>query len=266
MRKSNFTSYFLVFFILSLLFVGISKTGFLSPLNSLLKDIFSPVQVLTYGAFNKITGFGQNSEIQSLKAENLSLTQKLVDQNRLVGDNKALRDQFQTASPKSPALIPADVVGAPGFIPGLSLPEILILNRGANDGVKTGDAVVYQNNLVGEITQVSVNLSSVTLLTNSASLFTAKTLNTQAQGVVKGQGGGVVVLDNVVLSESLKKDDVVLTNGDINAQNSGFPPDLTVGKIISVSKNPSDLFQKADIQPLIDLSNLEKVFVVVNYR
>jgi rod shape-determining protein MreC len=103
-------------------------------------------------------------------------------------------------------------------------------------------------------------------LTNSTSLFTAKTLNTQAQGVVKGQGGGGVVLDNVVLSESLKKDDLVLTNGDINTQNSGFPPDLTVGKIISVSKNPSDLFQKADIQPLIDLESLEKVFVVVNYR
>lgn len=265
MRKSSFTSYFLVFFILSLLLIGISKTGFLNPLNSFLGNVFSPVQVLTYGAFNKVTGFGQNSEIKSLKAENLQLTKQLVDQNKLAGDNKALRDQFQTASPKSPGLLPADVVGAPGFVPGLSIPETLILNRGINDGVKKGDAVVYENNLVGSITQVTANLSGVTLLTNSSSLFTAKTLNTQAQGVVKGQGGGEVVLDNVVLSDNLKKDDLVLTNGDINTQNNGFPPDLTVGKIISVSKNPSDLFQKADIQPLIDLSNLSKVFVVVNY-
>ena len=68
-----------------------------------------------------------------------------------------------------------------------------------------------------------------------------------------------------MLSDSLKKDDLVLTKGDVNAQNVGFPPDLTVGKIASVSKNPSDLFQKAEIQPLVDLSNLEKVFVVINY-
>jgi cell shape-determining protein MreC len=56
-----------------------------------------------------------------------------------------------------------------------------------------------------------------------------------------------------------------LTKGDISLQNTGYPPDLTIGKIISVSKNPSDLFQKAEISSLIDFSNLEKVFVVVNY-
>jgi rod shape-determining protein MreC len=265
MQKRSFVSYFLVFFILSLLVFGAAKTGFLNPFSSFIKDIFSPVQALTHGAFNKVTGFGNNAQIEELKAQNLVLVQKLIDQNKLIGDNKALRDQFQTVSPKSPSLIPADVVGAPGFIPGLSTVESLILNRGTNDGVKRGDAVVYENNLVGEVTQATANLSSVTLLTNSASLFTAKTLNTQAQGVVKGQGGGELILDNVVLSDSLKKDDLVLTKGDINAQNSGFPPDLTVGKIISVSKNPSDLFQKADIQPLVNFSKLEKVFVVINY-
>jgi rod shape-determining protein MreC len=265
MRKRSFVSYFLVFFVCSLLLVGASKIGFLKPLDSLFKNIFSPVQALTYQTFTKVTGFGQNAEIQTLKTQNLALTKQLVEQNKLVADNKALRDQFQTVSPKSPNLVPADVVGAPGFIPGLSVPEVLILSRGANDGIKIGDAVVYENNLVGKITQMSANLSSVTLVTNPASLFIAKTSQTGASGVVKGQGGGEVILDNVLLSDSLKKDDLVLTKGDINVQDSGFPPDLTVGKILSVSKNPSDLFQKAEISSLIDFSNLEKVFVVVNY-
>jgi rod shape-determining protein MreC len=266
MQKRNFISYFLVFFILSLLIVGASKTGLLNPLDSFFKTILSPVQSITYQTFAKVTGFGQNAEIQSLKAENLILAKQLIDQNKLIGDNKALRDQFQTANPKSPNLLPAEVVGAPGFVPGLSVPEILILNRGTNDGVKNGDAVVYENNLVGKITQVSANLSSVMLLTNPSSQFIAETLETKAQGVVKGQGGSEVILDNVILSDSLKKDDLVVTAGDINLQNNGFPPDLTVGKIISISKNPSDLFQKADIQPLIDFNNFETVFVVVNYQ
>jgi rod shape-determining protein MreC len=265
MQKRSFVSYFLVFFILSLLLVGASKTGFLNPLDSFFKDIFSPFQALTYQTFTKITDFGQNAEIESLKAQNFALTKKLVDQNKLIGDNKALRDQFQTENPKSTNLVSADVVGAPGFIPGFSTAETLILDRGINDGVKLGDAVVYQNNLVGKITQATANLSDVTLLTNSSSLFTAKTLETQAKGVIKGQGGGEVILDNVVLSDSLKKDDLVLTKGDISVQNAGFPPDLTVGRIISVSKNPSDLFQKAEIQTLVNFSKLEKVFVVVNY-
>jgi len=104
-----------------------------------------------------------------------------------------------------------------------------------------------QNNLSEKLLNNS-NLSSVTLLTNSSFLFTAKTLQTKRWSV-KGKAREVI-LDNVVLSDSLKKDDLVLTKGDVNAQNVGFPPDLTVGKIASVSKNPSDLFQKAEIQPL----------------
>jgi rod shape-determining protein MreC len=264
MQKRSFVSYFLVFFILSLLIVGISKVGFLNPLESFFKDIFSPIQSLTYGTFTKITGFGQNSEIKLLKAQNLVLTQKLVDQNKLAGDNKALRDQFQTTSPKSSNLVPADIIGAPGFISGFSVPETLILNKGTNDGVRLGDAVVYQSNLVGKVTQVTANLANVILLTNSSSLFTAKTLDTRAQGVAKGQGGGEMILDNVLLSDNLKKGDLVLTNGDIDMQTSGFPPDLTVGRITSVSKNPSDLFQKAEVGSLLDFSKLEKVFVVIN--
>jgi rod shape-determining protein MreC len=265
MRKSSFTSYFLVFFVLSLLIFGASKIGLLNPLDSLCKNILSPVQAVAYGTFAKLTDFGQNAKIQMLKAQNLALTQKLVDQNKLITDNKALRDQFQTASPKSANLIEADVVGAPGFMPGFSVPEALILDRGVNDGVKVGDAVVYENNLIGKITQATDNLSSVTLVTDASAQFIAKTLTTQASGVAKGQGGGEVVLDNVLLSDSLQKGDLVLTKGDVNAANSGFPSGLTVGKITSISKNPSDLFQKADIQPLVDFSNLGKVFVVVNY-
>src|ERR1035437_908070 len=114
MHKRSFVSYFLVFFILSLIIIGASKIGLFNPLDSFLKDIFSPIQSLTYGTFTKITGFGQNSEIKLLKAQNLILTQKLINQNKLVGDNKALRDQFQTENPRSTNLVSADVVGAPG--------------------------------------------------------------------------------------------------------------------------------------------------------
>jgi len=54
----------------------------LRPLDSLGKAIASPFQALTYGTFAKITEFGSNSKLQELKAQNLALTQKLVDQSK----------------------------------------------------------------------------------------------------------------------------------------------------------------------------------------
>jgi rod shape-determining protein MreC len=265
MQKRNFTSYFLIFLVMSLIIFGASKIGLLRPLDSLGKAIASPFQALTYGTFAKITEFGSNSKLQELKAQNLALTQKLVDQSKLIADNKALRDQFQTQNPKSTNLIEADVIGAPAFIPGISVPESLILNRGENDGVRIGQAVVYQDNLIGKIVGISSFSANVMLITNSASSFTVKTMATQSQGVIKGQGGGEMILDNVVLSDNLQTQDLVLTKGDVDTSNLGFPPDLVVGEISAISKNPSDLFQKADVKSLIDFSKRTKVFVVVNY-
>lgn len=263
-KKSGFLTLFIVFLLLSLLIFFGSKTGFLKPVNSLFQIILSPFEVLTYGIFSKITSLGSDSEIKSLKAENAVLVKKLVDQNRLIGDNKAFKDQFQTQNPKSTNLMPADVIGAPSFIPGVSVPETLTLDRGETDGVKTGNAVIYKDNLIGKVVKTSAYLSSVMLITNFSSSFTVKILSNQSLGVLKGQGGGEMVLDNVLLSEVLKKDDIILTKGDINQKGEGLEPDLIVGKITSISKNPSDLFQKAEVKSLVNFTNLNKVFIITN--
>lgn len=70
------------------------------------------------------------------------------------------------------------------------------------------------------------------------------------------------MLDNVVLAEGLEKDDLVSTKGDTDENGLGFPPDLVVGKIVSVNKKASNLFQSADIRSLVDFNKLETVFVI----
>lgn len=264
-KKNNFLVYFLVLFTFSLLIFGASTMGLLNPLDSFFKGILSPFQAATYSTFSNLTNFGSNSQIQSLKAQNLALTNKLIDQTKLIEDNKALKDQFQTENPKSQTLLPADIIGAPGFVPGFSVPEEIIINRGANDGVKLGEAVVYQNNLVGKITSVTPSLSTVNLISNASFSLTAQTLSTGAQGVVKGQGSGAMILDNVLLSDNLKKGDLVVTKGDVASSGLGFTQGLVVGQIASVNKNPSDLFQTAALQSLIDLNKLSEVFIIINY-
>jgi rod shape-determining protein MreC len=263
-KKNNFFYIFLSLLFLSLVIFAAFKIGIFKPIDSLVKGVLSPVQALTYGIYSKITDFGANNQLQVLKSLNLELTKKLVNQNKLVDDNKALNDQFQTQSPKSVNLLEADVIGAPGFVPGISVPEILILDRGENDGIKVGQAVIYKDNLIGKIMQISAFSSSVMLISNSSSFFTAKTMFTQVLGVAKGQGGGGIILDNVVLSDSLQKKDIVLTKGDIDNHGVGIPPDLVVGEIVSVSKFPSDLFQKASVKSKIDFSKLNKVFITIN--
>jgi cell shape-determining protein MreC len=56
---------------------------------------------------------------------------------------------------------------------------------------------------------------------------------------------------------------LVLTNGDVGLNGSGFPPDLIVGKITSIEKKPSALFQKAEVESFLDFSKITAVFVII---
>lgn len=262
-KRNSFLPYFFIFFFLSLFLFFSSKISFLKPINSFARNAFAPVQSLTYGIFFSATNIGSGSKIKLLQEENRSLIKKLADLIKVQKDNEALRDQFQTVNIRSTSLLPAEVVGAPGFLPGVSVPEALTLNRGESDGIKVGQAVIYKDNLIGIVVKTSKFLSSVSLITNSSSSFTASSLETNAQGVVKGQGGEII-FDNVLLSEILKKDDLIVTKGNINQKEEGFVAGLIVGKIASVSKNASDLFQKAEVKQLVDLTKLSTVFVIVS--
>lgn len=81
--------------------------------------------------------------------------------------------------------------------------------------------------------------------------------------MIKGQDGGIL-LDHVVLSEKIAKNDRILTKGDIDEGGSGFPPDLIVGRITSVNKRASDLFQTAEVKSLVDFERLSTVFIMVD--
>lgn len=262
-RKENFFLAFFVFLFLSVSIFGLSKIGILSPVSSVFQKISSPFQNTTYNFVNSISLFATNSKLKKLENENILLTSLISDQKKIKGDNSALLDQFQTVTPKSNTLLPANVIGSPSFIPAVTVPESLIIDRGENDGVVIGRVVVYKNNLVGKITKVNDSYSEVSLITNSASSLTAKTLSSQALGVAKGQGNGEIILDNVLLSDTLNVSDLVLTNGDTNLNGIGSPPDLVVGKILSVEKKASSLFQKAQVKSFIDFSKITRVFVIV---
>ena len=199
---------------------------------------------------------------QKTQDQTLAKAQSSVDYQTLKSDNTALRSQFETAETRSLMLLPAHVIGAPQFLPGVGEPESIVIDQGSLSGVSVGQAVVYKDNLVGSIDEVRPTASLVRLVSANGVSFPAKTNGTNALGVLKGAGNGTMVLDNVVLADELQKGDLVITQlgQDINAK--GFPPGLVIGKITSVEKNPSNLFQRASIVSLVDTTKTAIVFVV----
>lgn len=261
-RERFFISFFLFLFLsIGIFFVG--KTSGEGGFFGVIESLVLPIQKGVFSVFS--LPFFSNKTEQKLQTENASLHKKIVDQKNLEKENMALNDQFQTSYPKSQNLLPAHIVGMPNFIPNVSVPGLFIIDRGEKDTIKVGQAVVFLDNVIGKVTKVSKNLSVVTLITQGSSSFTAST-EIGILGIVKGKGEAMLGLENVQASQVLTVGDTVTTKGDIDENGIGYPPNLVVGKITSIDKTQSNLFQSARVLPILDFSKLEMVFVMTQYE
>ncbi len=256
-KRGGFFSLFVIFFLLSLISFLLFRGHDTQP-GGVIAWMVSSLRSNAYAASIRLSDTNSTE-----RAKQLQETTKQVVGETMNKENAALRDQFQTSSPRSSILLPSHILAAKGFIPGVSDPESFTIDVGSSDGVKSGYAVVLKDNLVGIITRVSSKLSIVQIVGNKQTSFTGKTLQTNAQGIIKGQGSGKMLFTNVVLSEKLNRGDVVITKGDMDISGTGVPANLIIGKIVSVDKKPSSLFQSAQVQSVIDMRHIDMVFVVM---
>src|SRR5436189_41759 len=106
---------------------------------------------------------------------------------------EALRSQFEIQETQSLRLIPADVIG---FLGNSTHPSALIINLGEHAGIKNGEAVIFNNNLIGRIEKSFANYSKVILLENPAFSTLGFTSENNSEGIIKGEND-FILLDNV---------------------------------------------------------------------
>ncbi len=249
-RRSSILPIFVIFLFLTVLVGFSSYKGWFGGVGGIVEQLVLPIQRGSVLLFHP----RDTSEIAEVKEENRKLLTQLTKQKELEKENNALRDQFETTTPSSKKLLPALIIG--------QLDDHLIIDKGTSDDVRVGQIIVYEQNLIGQVSQVSRYRAVISVVTAPKTSFTAITKKTQSLGVISGLGGQGMVLDKVVLSDKLEKGDVVVTKGDVDAGGNGYPPDLIVGKIVSVNKKASNLFQQAEVRSLVNRERLTMVFIL----
>ncbi len=262
MRKQQY--FFPTVGILLLISLCLIISGFifkLNPLSLILDKITIPIQDVMHSV--GIFSFSnQNSEINKLKSENISLATQLVKDENIQKDNQALRDQFIATRVNAQSLLPAKVLGDPTLIPGITTIDSLVIDKGTIDNVKVGNIVIYKDNLVGLISSVSSSKALVQLVSDKKTVITAVTAKTNALGIVNGQGQEEMFLNNVILSDKLNAGDYVESKGDVNKNGIGIPPGIIIGKIIAINKKTSNIFQSADVKSLLNFETLNIVYIL----
>ena len=226
-------------------------------------ELLGPVQAV----ISKTLGYGGSIkekyiDLLHLREENELLRQELqqyktdnIQYREAVATNIRLQKLLELKESLPPPTLTAEIVGKD---PSLWF-RTLTINRGSSDGVQKGMPVVTVEGVVGQILTSSPNYSKVLLATDPNSAVDVITQKTRVQGIIKGMGRDRFSLNYVLQSAVVEKDDYVLTSG----LGGVFPKVLMVGTVSEVTKSRRGMFQKIEIKPAVDFSQLEYLIIIM---
>ena len=231
-------------------------------------SLVSRVQGVLTGATNGIKHFAQRwrnydkleDDYAELSLENQRLTLQLNSAQEAILENERMRTALEVKS-RYESLDPiyARVIARD---PGQWF-QTFSLNRGKNDGVAAGMAVVNGDGLIGRVYEAGMNYAKVICVIDTRSAVACMVQNTRDNGIMRGEVTAnsnraecyVYYLPN--LNSIVPGDDVITSGTD-----SLFPKGLHIGTVTAVSMDAGSDGSYAVVTPSVDFQHIEEVFVL----
>jgi rod shape-determining protein MreC len=227
----------------------------------ILQSVTIPIQ---YGLFQSSRNVSKQFEFmvraryasQENKALTLQLAQVLSENANLkkqLEETQAMLEQQNSLDATTFDMIEARPLG---------LSRFLIIDRGSADGLKIGQTVIFKDNFIGQIKEISPKKSSVMLSTDPDSKVSAASSNKdgQARGILIGRFQSQMLLDKILQSEPIAKNDLIYSQGT----EVEIPKGLIMGQVQETIVKDGEVFKQAIIKPMFDIGNLDLVFVITN--
>ena len=192
-------------------------------------------------------------ENADLRRQQLSSGERLLRFELLELENQRLRELLDMSRRVEVKSIAADILyNAPD-----PFARKVILDRGAQQGVEAGLAVVDAKGVVGQVTRVHPVQSEVTLLTDRNQSIPVSVLRNGVRGVLFGSGQGRLEMRFVLADADVREGDQLVTSG----LDGVFVPGLPVANVIGVDR-ASDAFARIDCEPLAAIETSVQVLVI----
>jgi rod shape-determining protein MreC len=256
--------------ILTLIAVGLialALGGYLTYISRVALNPFVAIQYWISTRFQAIQDFIQSpSDVNRLRQDNTRLEAEVsrlqaqvIDLQQQVREAQVLSTLlgFVRAHPEN-EYVSAAVIGV-DTSPFL---RYVIINRGSDDGLRRGMPVVTYQGLVGRIASVLPNAARIQLITDSSSRINVALQKSGAEASLNGSLTGDLSLQSIPQDAKVEVGDIIITSG----LGGDYPADLIVGQVSGVRRRPSELFQTASVQPVVDFSVLKVVLVIKNFR
>lgn len=254
-----------VFLVIGILFLAIS--GFLRPILGFIMDPLVTAQRWLSERFMAVYDFFTlPRNVTELIQRNMELEDEVANlQSQIIQLKEQLREaeilysllDFARSRPAD-EYIAAAVIGKD---PSPFL-QYVIIDHGSDDGVRYGMPVVIQRGLVGRIDAVTASAARVQLITDAGSTVNVTLQNQRADAVISGSITGDISLEMIAQNVPLNEGDILLTSG----LGGNYPADILVGQVTDITKTENELFQSADVQPVVDFNSLRAVLIIKNFQ
>lgn len=142
--------------------------------------------------------------------------------------------------------------------------NVLLVNKGKNNGVFAGQGVLSSQGVLGVVSESNAHFSKVTSLLHSKSRISGVVSRSGFYGTVIWEGGPAneLLCIDLALEADLKTGDTVVTDG----RSSIFPAGWPIGVVREVKNDPSLSTKTAMLELLGTISRQQPAYIVDNRR
>jgi rod shape-determining protein MreC len=203
--------------------------------------------------------FGDKAQLAD---ENVALRQALIAQGQAAGAYPAVRDEnvrlkalldLAGRYPNAATAVEVLYTGRDPFS------QKVFVNKGAEQGLAPGEAVVDDRGVVGQLTRVFPSMAEVTLLTDKDQAVPVKVERSGVRSVLFGNGTGrAPELRFTAPSVDIKAGDRLVTSGI----DGTYPPNLPVAEVVDIERDPGQMFARITVRPLAGVDRSQFLLVL----
>lgn len=200
----------------------------------------------------------KHDRLARLEKENAALKAKLGSDDRNTSRLKQLDKMLKIAGEGQYGIKGAQVI-AIGAAQGFSW--TITIDAGADDGIKRDMTVLNGDGLVGRVTTVGPNASTVLLANDPDFTVGTRMENSDELGFASGQGDRPLRVELLNGKADVKKGDRLVTFG--SQADKPFVPGVPVGVVSRVQPSEGGLTRTIYVTPYVGFTKLDIVGVVV---
>ncbi len=252
-----------VAFLLATFDVRASGSGVGTTMREGAQTLFSPLQDAASAVTRPVVGFiDALSDLASLREENEALrleNEQLMSQIDQIDSIEAeLEHLMEINDLEIPNELPT-VVARITSAGSSSFDHVRYINKGSDDGITIGAAVVDEQGLVGRVDLVLDDRARVRLILDPNVEVAVLDQSTSQAGIIRGDNENDLVLRVFEADEPARAGSAIITSG------SRFPPGLMVGTISQTATDNTEFQLVTRVAPAVTFSRLDYVKVIVGY-